>query len=204
MISAVGATQLHALRQCTAPLQVLSNVALRLAAMHEVGFVHRDLKPANIMWLPRENRWTVIDFGCVARVGEVAPLSFTLAYAAPEVVEATEEGRSVLRATEALDAWSLGVMAFELLTGAPAFKFLIEGRAKVRLGRVHAPWWPGAKDSDFERSRRSEIGSMIERSGFARAGEISLVIVVCNIYHHLIRHVPPSSCVYQSRHLDTQ
>ena len=118
-------------------MQVLSNVALRLAVMHETGFVHRDVKPANVMWLPRENRWTVIDFGCSARIGEVAPLSFTLAYAAPEVVEAHEEGRGAVRATEALDAWSLGVMAFELLTGAPAFKFLTEGRAKVRLGRLH-------------------------------------------------------------------
>ena len=117
-------------------VQVLSNVALRLAVMHEAGFVHRDLKPANVMWLPRENRWTVIDFGCAARVGAVAPLSFTLAYAAPEVVEAHEEGQIAVRATEALDAWSLGVMAFELLTGAPAFKFLTEGRAKVRLGCV--------------------------------------------------------------------
>jgi hypothetical protein len=33
---------------------------------------------------------------------------------------------------ESLDAWSLGVMAFELLTGAPAFKMNF-GREKVRM-----------------------------------------------------------------------
>ena len=83
------------------------------------------------MWLPRENRWTVIGFGCVGRIGQVAPLSFTLAYASPEVVRAHEAGAECLEVTAALDAWSLGVMAFELFTGAPAFKFLSEGRAKV-------------------------------------------------------------------------
>jgi hypothetical protein len=41
-----------------------------------------------VMWLPRENRWTVIDFGCVARTGEPARLGFSVAYAAPEVISA--------------------------------------------------------------------------------------------------------------------
>eukprot|EP00892_Ulva_mutabilis_P004162 jgi/Ulvmu1/2117/UM127_0002.1 len=69
-------------------LGVLSNISERVADMHDAGYVHRDLKPGNVMWLPRENRWTVIDFGCVERAGREAPLKFTLAYAAPEVVRA--------------------------------------------------------------------------------------------------------------------
>jgi eukaryotic-like serine/threonine-protein kinase len=99
--------------------------------MHEAGFVHRDLKPANVMWLPRENRWTVIDFGCAARIGSAAPLSFTLAYAAPEVVRTLEMGLKSIESSPALDAWSLGVLAFELLTGLPAFRLVTDGRSKV-------------------------------------------------------------------------
>jgi serine/threonine protein kinase len=113
-------------------LQLLSNIAERLSDMHEAGFVHRDLKPANVMWLPRENRWTVIDFGCAARIGAAAPPSFTLAYAAPEVVRALVMGTRTVVTTPALDAWSLGVMAFELLTGSPAFQLVTDGYAKVR------------------------------------------------------------------------
>lgn len=124
-------------------LQLLSNVAERLSNMHTAGFVHRDLKPANVMWLPRENRWTIIDFGCAARIGVSAPLSFTLAYAAPEVVNALENGEKCIATTAALDSWSLGVMAFELLTGAPAFRLVTDGRSKVRHAcmqrmRMHA------------------------------------------------------------------
>ena len=71
-------------------MQVLANVALRLAEFHAAGYVHRDLKPANVMWLPRENRWTVIDFGCAGKIGATVPLSFTLVYAAPEVIGAVQ------------------------------------------------------------------------------------------------------------------
>ena len=112
-------------------MQILSNVSKRLADMHDAGYVHRDLKPANVMWLPRQNCWTVIDFGCAARIGAQAPLNFTLTYAAPEVVHALVAGERVIHASPALDAWALGVMAFELLTGAPAFNLLTAGAAPV-------------------------------------------------------------------------
>eukprot|EP00892_Ulva_mutabilis_P004146 jgi/Ulvmu1/2102/UM125_0006.1 len=124
-------------------LGVLSNISQRLADMHDAGYVHRDLKPANVMWLPRENRWTIIDFGCVAPDGEIAPLNFTLAYAAPEVVKAYHDSEPVIRSSTALDAWSLGVMAFELLTGSPPFRLLTDGRCRVfaqLMGDLPLPW----------------------------------------------------------------
>ena len=113
-------------------VQVLSNISLRLADMHDAGYVHRDLKPAHVMWLPRQNRWTVIGFGHMARIGEDAPLRSTLAYASPEVAAALQQQQCMATiASTALDAWSLGVMAFELLTGAPAFDMLAVGAAQV-------------------------------------------------------------------------
>ena len=118
---------------------MLSNIAERLADMHDAGYVHRDIKPANVVWLPRQNRWTIIDFGCAARIGQEAPLSFTLAYAAPEVVRALHMQQQYVNSMPALDTWSLGVMSFELLSGAPAFDFISDGCAGVRFWNVCLP-----------------------------------------------------------------
>ncbi|NJR41556.1 MAG: protein kinase [Akkermansiaceae bacterium] len=117
-------------------MQVLVHVATRLRDMHAAGYVHRDIKPGNIMLLPRMNSWTVIDFGCAARTGERAPLSFTVQYSPPEVVRAYLAKEAAIAATEAVDAWALGVVAFELLTGTPAFE-LFSGKEKVCATNTH-------------------------------------------------------------------
>ena len=77
-------------------MQMIHHLADRMKQFHALGYVHRDLKPANVMWLPRENRWTVIDFGCAARTGERSRLVFSLGYAAPEVISAYRAGESTI------------------------------------------------------------------------------------------------------------
>lgn len=94
-----------------------------LATLHDAGLTHRNVKPHNILWLPRENRWTLIDFACVARIGYTAPLMFTLKYAAPEVIRARQAMEGTIVADEAMDAWSLGVVAVELFGGEPVLGF---------------------------------------------------------------------------------
>ena len=119
-------------------VQVLANIAKRLESMHAAGYAHRDLKPANVMWLPRENQWTLIDFGCAAEIGREGPLSFTLAYAAPEVIAVWKSGVKKCMSTGAVDAWALGVMVYELLTGKSAFDVFMQGRDVVRLSLLLA------------------------------------------------------------------
>ena len=112
-------------------MQILYHVAECLLDLHSSGYVHRDLKPGNIMWLPRQNRWTLIDFGCAARIGSQAGTGYSLLYAAPEVVRAhVKEGSKSVCATSALDAWSLGVLAVEMFSGKPALR-MINGREEV-------------------------------------------------------------------------
>jgi serine/threonine protein kinase len=115
-------------------MQVLSHIAARLSKLHAAGYVHRDIKPAHIMWLPRKKRWTLIDFGCAARAGEEAKIGYSLHYTAPEVLRAHRTGAHSMLVDEALDAWSMGILAIEMFTGEPVFD-LMQSRAQVRPRR---------------------------------------------------------------------
>jgi serine/threonine protein kinase len=75
---------------------MILQLALRLRELHALGYVHRDLKPGNVMWLPRENRWTLIDFGCVACTGDNARLALSIKYASPEVIAAYRSGAKTM------------------------------------------------------------------------------------------------------------
>ena len=110
---------------------MLTHLADRLKDLHAADYVHRDIKPGNLLWLPRKKRWTLIDFGCVARTGEEVATGFTLSYAAPEVIAAHRDGGKRLVATEALDAWSVGILAVEVFTGQPVFN-IFQSKEEVR------------------------------------------------------------------------
>ena len=96
-------------------LDTLARVALALAYAHTQGVVHRDIKPANVMIDPGSGGIKVTDFGiasitnsCRTRTGMVLG---TPSFMSPEQMA----GRRVDGRT---DLYSLGVMMFQLLTGA--------------------------------------------------------------------------------------
>jgi serine/threonine protein kinase len=74
---------------CDCWIQVMVHIARKLEALHAAGWVHRDLKPGNAIWLPSNNSWTLIDFGCAAHVGvQLAPM---LAFLCRSVSESISE-----------------------------------------------------------------------------------------------------------------
>lgn len=114
-------------------MDVVAQAAAALAPAHAAGLVHRDIKPANLLLGPGE-AVKVTDFG-IAHAAGSAPLTRTgtlvgtPAYLAPE--RAAGEP-----ATPASDLYSLGIVGYECLTGAPPFT----GTAvEVALAHLHRP-----------------------------------------------------------------
>jgi serine/threonine protein kinase len=134
-------------------VRILRDVASALAYAHDAGVIHRDIKPENI--LLSEGRALVADFGIAKALlasahsqavddhpGSVSPATpelpsgFTLAgcmigtpaYAAPE------QAFAEVAADHRADLYSLGVVAYEMLAGAPPFA----GLAPLAMIAAHA------------------------------------------------------------------
>ena len=99
-------------------LHVLRGAAHALAYAHEHGIVHRDIKGANIL-IQKDGRPVVSDFG-VARAVEDKSMTATGAVIGTPYFMSPEQcaGKQVGPQT---DQYSLGVVAFQLLTGAVPF-----------------------------------------------------------------------------------
>jgi Protein kinase domain len=99
-------------------VDVVAQAAAGLHAAHLAGLVHRDIKPGNLL-VSRTGRVKITDFGISHAVGS-APITRTgvlvgtPGYLAPERVGGAS-------ATCASDLYSLGVVAYECLAGAPPF-----------------------------------------------------------------------------------
>jgi len=91
---------------------ILSDVAMALADL-QGRVVHRDIKPDNILFL--DGHWCLSDFG-IARYAEASTAPDTHKWAWTPPYNPPERWRGE-RATPASDTYSLGVMAFEMLSG---------------------------------------------------------------------------------------
>lgn len=101
-------------------VKALEQVARAVAYAHTMGVVHRDLKPGNVIVGPQRTL-KIMDFG-LARLEGKPQLTVTGAvmgtpvYMAPEQVKGDAAGIG-----PATDAWALGVMLYEAMTGRLPF-----------------------------------------------------------------------------------
>lgn len=100
-------------------LELLHRVASALAAAHERGVVHRDVKPENVL-VDRSGRPVLADFGLARDFGAEAATSFTRGFVGTPRYASPEQARGE-ELTAAADVFSFGLVAFEALTGRPAF-----------------------------------------------------------------------------------
>ena len=102
---------------------LIQQLAEGLAYVHAQGAVHRDLKPSNIMVLETEEgiETTILDLG-LAKFRHLHSTSITQSGAAIGTAEymSPEQGKG-LWVDHRSDLYSLGIILYEMLTGAPPF-----------------------------------------------------------------------------------
>lgn len=96
-------------------LRYTTDILEALRAAHRMGVIHRDIKPENIL-VPTDGPAKVADFGLARAVSEgstsaTGNMLGTVAYIAPEIALTTE-------ANARSDLYSVGIMLYEMLTGA--------------------------------------------------------------------------------------
>ncbi|WP_437938944.1 AAA family ATPase [Sorangium sp. So ce341] len=123
-----GGVSLDRLLEGPMPLERFFPIAIRLtdalAELHRHGVVHKDIKPQNVLLHPATGEVKITDLGIASRIfrelqhlAHVGLIEGTLAYMAPE-----QTGRMNRWIDERTDLYSLGVVFYEMLTGALPFR----------------------------------------------------------------------------------
>jgi protein kinase-like protein len=154
---------------------ILAHVADALGYAHRHGVIHRDIKSANIML--DEDGWAVVtDFG-IAKVVQAEGLTVTgvtvgtPTYMSPEQCDARE-------LTGASDQYSLGVVAYEMLTGALPFK----GDSTMSVMYAHFNERPrplAELRPDCPPNLAAGVMRMLEKDPLARWPSMDDVVAVC-------------------------
>jgi serine/threonine-protein kinase len=118
---------------------LLRQVCGALCEAHAAGLIHRDIKPSNIFAARRAGMADVaklLDFGLVlSRAGsDAARLSSEGQVLGTPLYMAPEQATSARELDERSDLYSLGAVAYYLLTGRPPF----DGRGAIEVMIAHA------------------------------------------------------------------
>ena len=116
-------------------LALIAQVADGLSYAHQKGVIHRDIKPSNLM-VTDSGRVKIMDFG-IARVQGSTRLT-SAGYAVGTPLYMSPEQHRGLEGDERSDIYSLAIVLYELLAGAPPFK----GTAAFELAKAHLEQMP--------------------------------------------------------------
>jgi serine/threonine-protein kinase len=165
---------------------IVRQVAEALDYAHGQGVIHRDVKPANLM-VASDGTVQLTDFGIARSADDPTTITKpgavvgTLAYIAPEVIE----GGTI---TPASDIYSLGAVAYEMLTGDPPFRAENVGALVTAIRNGDAPAPDGIPDAVAETVLEAMSTDPTQRP--ATAGEFS-----ANLIARTTLAMPPETVV---------
>ncbi|HET6575842.1 MAG TPA: serine/threonine-protein kinase, partial [Fimbriiglobus sp.] len=168
-------------------VHVLRQVCGALREAHKEGLVHRDIKPSNILVLPEgspHDQAKLLDFGLVHSLYEEADPDSKitregLIVGTPEYMSPEQASGGVLDGRS--DLFSLGTVAYYLLTGREAFHR--ENPMKTLMAVVNEDPAPAAQDGAevpedvLAVVRRCLAKAPEER--YQRAGELEIALLGC-------------------------
>ncbi|MCB1642346.1 MAG: SUMF1/EgtB/PvdO family nonheme iron enzyme, partial [Xanthomonadales bacterium] len=138
-----------------------------LGFAHERGFVHRDVTPANILFDPTGNP-VLTDFGIARAVGGSTRITHTGVSIGTSIYMSPEQARGA-EVDARSDLYSLGVLAYEALTGdvpykgadsfAVAYAHVFEPIPRLPAERGN---WQGLIDKALAKDPRDRYGSAEE------------------------------------------
>ncbi len=191
-----GETLAVRIKKGAIPLEEALKIALQIAealeAAHEKGIIHRDLKPANVIFTS-EGTAKVLDFGLAKAMEPATSSDADLSQSPTLTMQATQAG--IILGTAAYmspeqargeaadnrsDVWSLGVVLFEMLSGAQVFD---AGTVSDVLAHVLArePEW-SKLPSDCPNVIRRLIQRCLSKDRSRRLAAASEVIVTIEDY----------------------
>lgn len=189
-------------------LEIVTRVAEAVAHAHERGLVHRDLKPANVL-IGRDDAVKLADFSLARDLDAAKKITMTREgttfgtpyYLAPEVMRGEP-------ATASADLYALGVMLYEMLTGAPPAGRFARVSEKGDLPREvdrliesllaeEPSKRPASADSvlkslaQIDALRRGELAARLRKHRWKFIGGIAASVMLAGLIGYLIPRPPP-------------
>jgi len=153
-----------------ARLNLFLKIGAAVEAAHRNSVIHRDLKPNNIL-VSREGEPKLLDFGIAKVVGNnTNPVEITtLGQERLTPISASPEQAKGEPVTISSDIYGLGVVLYEMLTGARPHRFLTSDPSREELVEVvckQLPTLPSlvVKDRERQRQLRGDLDAILLRA----------------------------------------